>query len=168
MREKQRWLKREQEIQEMNSSSTPTGISPSRPAGRPPGMAVVSDDDDSSIGTVSSDNSVTSAVDDDSVGPPPLLPVHPRQQRNPRQQPRGAPTCAPEGARAGPEPQLRRSRRVADGIKARPRLVADPKFGNISSIEDPNPIFDVLHCNRQTPVFVSLARTTRSERKYKV
>ena len=162
VREKQRWLKREQEVQEMNSSP----VSTSRPTSRPPGMTVVSDDDDSSVGTASSDTFTADAVDDDSIGPPPFIP--PRQQRNTRQQPSGSPTGAPEGAGTGPEPQLRRSRRVADGIKAKPRLIADPKFGNILSIEDPNPIFDVLHGNRQTPVLASLARTTRSERKYKV
>jgi hypothetical protein len=189
VREKQRWLKREQEIQEMNSTPTPTGTSPSHPPGRPPNGALISDDDDSSVDTTSSENSV------DSIGPPPVLPVHPRQQRNPKHQPSNSPTSAPEGATTVPEPQLRRSRRVADGIKARSRLVGDattvpdpplrrskrvadgiearsrligdPKSGNILSIEDPNPIFAVLHGNRQTPVLASQARTTRSERKYK-
>ncbi len=148
-------------VGEMNSSPVPT----SRPTSRPPGMTVVSDDDDSSVGTASSDTFTADAVDDDSIGPLPFIP--PRQQRNRIQQPSGSPTGAPEGARTGPETQSRCSRRVADGIKAKPRLIADPKFGNILSIEDPNPIFDVLHGNRQTPVLASLARTTRSERKYK-
>ena len=154
VREKQRWLAREREIQEMNSTPTPTGTSPSHPTGRPPNGALISDDDDSSVDTASSENSV------DSIGPPPLLPAHPRTQRNRAN--------APEGATATPEPQLRRSRRVAEGIKAKPRLISDPKFGNILSIEDPNPIFAVLHGNRQTPVLASQARITRSERKYKV
>ena len=84
---------------------------------------------------------------------------------------------APEGANDGSgtddgsvandglNPQVRRLMRV--GRRKPPaRYMADPRFGNILSIEDPTAPFTVLHGPRQTPVLASMTRIKQSDCRF--
>ena len=157
VREKQRWMTRNRELKELRTSSPSFSPSPSND----PNLPLVSDDD------YSSDSS-----DDDDSSIPPLDPPPSPPSASLRQAPEGAliPPVPPRRPRrvmeqrvAPPDPQVRRSRRV---IRERKRLVADPSFGNMLSIEDPNATFTVLNGSRQTPILASQARVQRSDRRY--
>ena len=158
VREKQRWMTRNRELEELRTSPPSSSPSPSND----PNLPLVSDDDYSSD---SSDDD-----DDDSIPPPDSPPSQPSASL--RQAPEGVPIPpvplrrsrrVMEQQVAPPESQVRRSRRDMKGTK---RLVADPRFGNMLSIEDPNATFTVLNGSRQTPILASQARVQRSDRRY--
>ena len=91
VREKQRWMTRNRELEELRTSSPSSSPSPSND----PNLPLVSDDDYSS----------DSSDDDDSSIPPLDSPPSP---------PSASLRQAPEGALIPPEPQVRRSRQVME------------------------------------------------------
>ena len=146
VREKQRWMKKNAEVEKLRASTKSSPVPPSC-------FPVVSDTKDSSDSSDDDD-------DDTPINPPTVRWAERLRPSIPLSPPPPCRPTAPEGVNC--ETRLCCSRRVG-----RPPKRMIPSFGKLS-IEDPNTTFTVFNSKRQTPVLASIAGIQRSCRRYQV